>query len=214
MTNKIKFGSTFYNFTLWKCFKLEMISFIKRLFSKKIIITNKKYVQLGCGIKDVKKKFINLDFYNNKDKNIIFSDFRYPLRFKDNTFFGAFSEHTLEHLTPSNSIKFLSEVHRILTPGSIFRIVVPDLNMYIKFYNGQISNTFFKNFINGCEAIWNITQNFGHLSVWNYEMLKYQLINVGFIKIYKKNYKKGINKNLLIDKKGREIESLYVEAIK
>jgi len=212
--DKNKFGSRFYNLTLNKYFKFEVISFLKRLFGSKKILTNKKYIQLGCGLYDVKKNFINLDFYNDQNNNIVFSDFRYPLRFESNFFFGAFSEHTLEHLNSFNAIKFLSEVYRILIKDGVFRIVVPDLDLYIKFYNKQTSNILFKNFTNGCEAIWSLTQNYGHLSVWNFEMLEFQLKKIGFRKIYKKNYKEGINPDLIIDKEGRELESLYIEAVK
>ena len=214
MIDKKKFGSSFYNLTFYKCLKIEIISFLKRSFSSKKILTNKKYIQLGCGLNDVKENFINLDFYNVQNNKIVFSDFRYPLRFKNDFFFGAFSEHTLEHLNSFHAIKFLSEVYRILIKDSVFRIVVPDLDMYIKFYNKQTSNIHFENFTNGCEAIWSLTQNYGHLSVWNLEMLELQLKKIGFRKIYKKKYKEGINPDLLIDKEGRELESLYIEAVK
>jgi hypothetical protein len=45
-------------------------------------------------------------------------------------------------------------------------------------------------------------------------MLEFQLKKIGFRKIYKKNYKEGINPDLIIDKEGREFESLYIEAVK
>jgi len=62
--------------------------------------------------------------------------------------------------------------------------------------------------------IWSLTQNYEHLSVWNYEMLKLQLENCGFSKITKTELNKGINSKLLLDKEGRNPETLYVEAIK
>ena len=214
MPIKTTFGTKFYNLTLYKFLKFELLSFIKRLFSQKKISSKKKYIQLGCGFGDAKDNFINLDFNSDNKNNVIFSDFRYPLRFENNSFFGAFSEHALEHLNSFDSIKFLSEVHRILVTDSVFIIVVPDLDIYVKYYNKQISNMYLDKFKNGCEAIWNLTQNWGHLSVWNYEMIELQLKNIGFKKVYKKKFKEGINVDLLIDKEGRQHESLYVEAIK
>ena len=62
--------------------------------------------------------------------------------------------------------------------------------------------------------IWSLTQNYAHLSVWNFEMLKIQLEKCGFSKITKAEFNKGINKELLMDKEGREPETLYIEAIK
>jgi hypothetical protein len=92
--------------------------------------------------------------------------------------------------------------------------VIPDLDIYVKYYNKQISNMHLDNFKNGCEAIWNLTQNWGHLSAWNFEMIELQLKNIRFKEVYKKNFKEGINSDLLIDKEGRQHESLYIEAIK
>jgi predicted SAM-dependent methyltransferase len=212
MLEKNQFGSKFYNLTLRKYVKFEIISYLKRLFGKKNILTKKKYIQLGCTINDLKKDFINLDFDNKR--NILFSDFRYRLPFKSDTFFGAFSEHSIEHLNSFDSIQFLSEVYRILIPDGVFRIIVPNLNLYIKFYEKKISNAYFKKFMNGCEAIWMVTQNQGHQTVWDYEMLQLQLKKVGFKKDFKRKYKVGTNADLLLDKKGRQTHSLYVEAIK
>ena len=45
-------------------------------------------------------------------------------------------------------------------------------------------------------------------------MLELQLRNTGFKNFYKKEFNQGINKDLLIDKDGRQVESLYVEAVK
>ena len=103
MLEKNQFGSKFYNLTLRKYVKFEIISYLKRLFEKKNVLTKKKYIQLGCTINDLKKDFINLDFDNKR--NILFSDFRYRLPFKSDTFFGAFSEHSIEHLNSFDSIQ-------------------------------------------------------------------------------------------------------------
>jgi hypothetical protein len=78
----------------------------------------------------------------------------------------------------------------------------------------KFSNSFFRGFENGCEAIWYITQNFQHLSVWDSEMLELQLKKTGFKNFYKQEFNQGLNKDLLIDKNGRQVESLYAEAVK
>ena len=53
----------------------------------------------------------------------------------------------------------------------------------------KISNAYFKKFMNGCEAIWMVTQNQSHQTVWDYEMLQLQLKKVGFKKFLKENIK-------------------------
>lgn len=60
---------------------------------------------------------------------IITHDLTTPLLYAGNSVDFAFSEHFLEHLTRYQGVKFLKEVHRVLKPGGVFRIVVPDLRL-------------------------------------------------------------------------------------
>ena len=63
MSERHNYGSSFYNLTLRKHLKQEVISFLGRLTSFKKIQTDKKYLQLGCGEDDVDDKFLNCDFF-------------------------------------------------------------------------------------------------------------------------------------------------------
>ena len=60
--NRHQYGSKFYNLTLKKILKNELLSYFGRLFSSKNIHPNKKYLQLGCGNSDINENFINADF--------------------------------------------------------------------------------------------------------------------------------------------------------
>ena len=62
--------------------------------------------------------------------------------------------------------------------------------------------------------IWNICLNYEHKSVWDENWLTYNLKKSNFKKIICTEYKVSLNEKLLLDKKGREIESIYIEAIK
>ena len=215
---KNKFGNKVYEITLYKKIIFELLSFFGRLFSKKRVkIIDIKYLQLGCGNSDIKSNYINLDFYKLnffKRSPLFYHDLRYPLPFDDNTFYGVFSEHTIEHLYPSDALNLFREVYRVLKKGGVFRVITPDLKKYVDFYNKKFLNNHFSGFVNGCEAIWYVTQNFNHLSVWDSEMLELQFKKTGFKDFYKQEFNQGINEDLLIDKNGRQVESLYVEAVK
>ena len=222
--DKTKFENQYYYPALKKKIAFEIKSFLGRLYSSKIRKTKKKYLQLGSGSLEQNSNIENLDFYNINKKNFfglknffkdrnLGHDLRYPLPYDNELFEGVFSEHTLEHLYPFEAIRLLKEIHRVLLPGGVLRITVPDLDKYINACNNEKSD-FFLQFSNNCEMIWSLTQNYAHLSVWNFEMLKIQLEKCGFSKITKAEFNKGINKELLIDKEGREPETLYIEAIK
>ena len=183
--DKTKFENQYYYQTL----KKENKFWIKKFFRKALFFKDKKnkkkYLQLGSGNLDQNSKIENLDFYNINKENLfglkdffknrnLGHDLRYPLPCNSNTFQGVFSKHTLEHLYPFESIRLLEEIHRVLALGGVLRITVPDLDKYINACTNDKSD-FFSQFENNCEMIWSLTQNYLHLSVWNYDMLKLQL---------------------------------------
>lgn len=175
--NKLRYR-TKYKFTLQKLILNELISFIGRIFKKKIKNKN-LYLNVGCG-ENIIDNYDNLDFYSISNflrKKIIMSDIRYPLPFYDNSYLGVFCSHTIEHLDYAHAKLLLNEIKRILKPNGIVRIAVPDLEKYVEFYlnkkpfgEKQKFNEFY-NFYNGCEAIWFLTNYNYHLSLWDKEML-------------------------------------------
>src|SRR5690606_26881185 len=52
---------------------------------------------------------------------------REPFRFPDASFDAANCYHILEHLTPEEGERFIREVYRVLKPGAVYRVSVPDL---------------------------------------------------------------------------------------
>ena len=145
-------------------------------------------------------------------KNKVSHDLRYPLPYKNKSFYGAFSEHTLEHLHFGDAINLLKEINRVLIPGSIFRCTVPDLKKYVNFYEKKDTNKFFEKFDSGAQAIWNLTQNYQHLSVWDFNLIKEKLLESGFKNPSEKKYLEGANKDIILDMEFRSPETLYVES--
>lgn len=176
------------------------------------------YINVGCGPNTL-SSMDNMDFYQFSLRgSVIGHDVRFQFPFENEVYRGIITEHTIEHLTPFDAINMLKEFHRILRPGGIVRIIVPDLEKYIKFYlqdlaNEEITNEFAA-FENGCEAIWNLTQNWEHVSCWDYKMLSKCLIDAGFKDCKHLRFGEGANADLLKDSPHRSWESLCVEAIR
>ena len=57
-----------------------------------------------------------------------------PLPIKDETYQVVYCSHVLEHLPRSYAPEFLKDVLRILKPGGILRVVVPDLGEIARLY--------------------------------------------------------------------------------
>ena len=94
---------------------------------------------------------------------------------------------------------------------------MPDIEKYVNFYigNNNINLDEFSNrFKTGCSGIRNVTQNYFHFSVWDYDELKRYLEDVGFKDVQKMKFGQTKNEKLNLDIKERAWETLYVEARK
>lgn len=72
----------------------------------------------------------------------IFDTLRYldlgrPFPLRDNTVDYCFSAHVLEHLYREQAIRCVREVYRVLKPGGVFRVTVPDLDLAVAKYDSQ-----------------------------------------------------------------------------
>ncbi len=65
-------------------------------------------------------------------------DLRRGLPYADYTFDGVYHSHVLEHLTPDAAEFMLGECLRVLKPGGILRVVVPDLEGIARHYLASI----------------------------------------------------------------------------
>lgn len=105
---------------------------------------DKLCVNLGCGPHYV-EGMINCDG-NLLNKIDLWLDLRRPLPFPSNGVSVAYCSHTLEHLFPEDAIALLREIHRVLEPGGVARIVVPDVTYAFRIARGEAQSPWPRNF--------------------------------------------------------------------
>ena len=193
-------------------FEIKSFIFFEIFYKYKKIQGTHKLLNLGCG-QNAKDGFDNVDAprFRSRKSGILPVDLRKKLPFDDESYEGVFIEHTLEHFSPNDGLALLSEIFRILKPQGKIRIIVPDLDMYL----GHILKPAreFSHLKSSAETIFSLTQDWGHKNVFNLEILKLVLIDVGFTKVTKTTFMNG-TPDLLIDEPLRKWESLYLEAQK
>jgi predicted SAM-dependent methyltransferase len=125
-------------------------------------ITNQvNKLNLGCGPYNTPKGWINLDGSWNArlskypvlrfilralgvllaqahdtpwPSDVFVHDLRKPLPFQDDSMDVVYSSHTLEHLHLEEAKRLLTQCFRVLRPGGVLRICVPDLRVAVQEY--------------------------------------------------------------------------------
>jgi predicted SAM-dependent methyltransferase len=203
---------------LRRCVAFEIKSLLGRIFLVRYPKSDddQKFLNLGCG-GFRPEGWVNADFFcfRKRDRPDWMLDLRYPLPCHDNYWDGIFSEHTLEHLSPQQAEALLQELYRVLKPGRWIRLSVPDLERYIAFYTGRVvDDAFAKQWAYPGDAIHRLTQEFGHVSVWDAALLQRALDAAGFGRIQQTSYQHGTDRRLCIEQQQRHYESLYMDAQK
>ena len=96
-----------------------------------------KYLNLGCGY-HFNSQWVNIDF-SKTGEGVIGHNLLKGIPFADNTFEVVYHSHVLEHFQKDDAKKFIDECYRVLKPGGIIRVVIPDLEQiaihYIRLLN-------------------------------------------------------------------------------
>lgn len=211
----------------------ELAALLGNLRSKPLALDPRaaNFINLGSG-PNVVPGCINIDFYTTSGIDYG-ADLRRSLKIADNTTNGIFCEHTIEHLTYAEADRLLHECHRIMKPGAVIRVVLPDISLFIERYRDQDAAWFKqwerlmftdstdpdrakRRLATPMQAISFVTQEYGHVSCWDFETLSHYLQQSGFREIKKWRFREGICPELLIDldAEDRKFVSVYVEAIK
>ena len=89
-------------------------------------------LNLGCGGRR-HPDWTNVDLVP-AGPDVLACDIRRPLPFAAGSFQGVYAAHVLEHLEPLEARRVVAEIHRLLAPGGVVRIVVPDLEGIARAY--------------------------------------------------------------------------------
>ena len=135
------------------------------------------------------------------------AEFGMPL--SDNTADFVYSSHMLEHLYPETAERLVREVHRVLKPGGVFRVCVPDLEIAVSRYHNADRAAFLAYFFPNDKR-----NEFGrHRYMYDYWMLDRMLVSAGFSSSRRLKYAVGSTPDIqFLD--NRPDETLYVEAPK
>jgi predicted SAM-dependent methyltransferase len=143
-------------------------------------------------------------------------DLTRPLPFADASVEAVFHEHMLEHLTLDQAYGLTRECHRVLVPGGLLRVVVPDAGAYARSYaNGGagLITDYRSGRPTAMLALQEVFYLHGHRSAWDEETLSLLVSAAGFTDWSSSSYGQS-RLDPVPDTEARRAESLYFEAIK
>jgi predicted SAM-dependent methyltransferase len=173
-----------------------------------------KKLNLGCG-PNPKPGWINIDLFDSRADLQL--DLRETWPFADDSVGHIFSEHVFEHFEfPEEVNHFLSEARRILQPGGLFDVGVPDTEWPLRAY-GDPGNPYwpFSKTVHPewCETQldhinYHFRQGKEHKYAWDAETLARTLRRFRFTDITRREFDPAL------DAESRKIGTLYMRAAK
>ena len=160
----------------------------------------------------------------NKKNKIFFADAKKKIPLPNDSAECIYTSHMIEHLSREESISFLNEAFRVLEPGGILRISVPDLKLAVNSYiQTQDADNFMEKILLAPPPINTIKEKISlfftgyrqHQWMYDEKSLSKLIKKVGFRKILickagETNILNPHNLNLY----ERSDESVYVEGLK
>jgi SAM-dependent methyltransferase len=197
------------------------------------LITQERHlkVNIGCGQTPL-EGWVNIDAFPISP-SVIAWDCRRSIPLPDGSVAFIFAEHFFEHIErPKQTDRFLSECLRVLEPGGIFRLVVPDAGLYLHKYcepgwdglaetrplrkeNGVYVDYWLEaTYATKMEVINAVFRQFGqHRYAYDAETLIHTVSTAGFEQVAQQQF--GVSKaETCPDTEERRSESLYVEGVK
>lgn len=122
----------------------KMNAYMAALQTRKIVLRNKllgySFLNIGAGRESEMAGWWTGDYQTG-----FVIDEHTQLPFKSNSIEFAYSSMFFEHIYDETARNLFSEIHRVLKPGRVLRIVVPDFHRYIQKYHEHDLNYFLRN---------------------------------------------------------------------
>ena len=157
------------------------------------------------------------------DDNIFIHDLTKPFPWDDASVDVVYSSHTLEHMAREQGAEFLRQSYRVLKPGGIIRIVIPDLLSIVNRYlEGELLA---ENFVEDLGVMYIESGNrlkdrlapfvqYPHKCMYDTSALERSMTSAGFNACSRKPFDSEIPEIIDIEMESRTRDAVIVEGVK
>jgi hypothetical protein len=212
--------------------RLTWLSLTRGAVDKRFIGKKGLLVNVGCGPQGV-EGWVNIDSFPAEGVTCV-RDCRTRVPLPSGSAKGILTEHFLEHLDYyEQAPRFLADCLRVLEPGGILRVIVPDGAKYLEAYTQpgwEALRSFSPLVVWGRPSLdgstlrevlpfrtkmevinFHFRQMGQHQFSYDYETLADLLVGSGFDSVCERRYRESSLPDLAIDSEFRSLESLVVE---
>jgi predicted SAM-dependent methyltransferase len=201
---------------LWREVRLSRRHHTAIRKAKRVVGAGHLKLNIGCGT-NIKAGWINIDMSIGGDTLSL--DVRERLPFPDASALIVYSEHFFEHLEyPGEALAFLRESWRVLVPGGVFSMGIPDFELEVTAYVERDPEFYRRRREHYAQPVWVNTrmhvlnhvfrQDREHKCSYDMETLEGVLASVGFVAVVRRPF------DPQLDTPRREWGTLYAEAKK
>ena len=142
-------------------------------------------------------------------RRIAYLDLTRPFPFRDASIEAVLASHVLEHLTVEEARRCVAEIHRVLAPGGVVRVAVPDLDAVVADYDPGDPDAFLDGLLQGRER-----STSRHRHWWNYNetSMRALLRDAGFATVQRRGYREGLCPD--VERIDTRPGSLFMEAVR
>lgn len=210
-----------------RAWRTRMLNLLNPAFHAKVAELRRRtdlQVNVGSGGKGL-PGWVNIEITRARDTTLCL-DIRRPLPFAEGSVARLICEHVIEHVDFRDDVpKIFADWVRILKPGGVARIAVPDLRIHVEAYVsadparwaalgwdiGDLPDDIYTpmHILNHA-----FHQGGEHLFGYDFETLAGALRRAGFSGVHQASFGKSIDPELAIDQENHAPYSLYVDAVK
>jgi len=141
--------------------------------------------------------------------NLRYMDLAKPLPFRAGSVSAVFSSHVFEHLFSDEIERLVGEIYRVLVPGGVCRVIVPDLDQIVRSYDPENPRPFL-------EQMYEIGRRSHVKNIHHWGFTRLSLTGLfqaaAFSQPYVTEYRKGVCPD--IEKLDNRPGSIFFEAIR
>lgn len=150
-------------------------------------------------------------------------DLTKPLPWRDGSMDACYTSHTLEHMSRDEGARLVHEAFRVLKPGGVLRVVVPDLCAFVEHYrSGTLAADQFVEELGvlygpgkrGIARLLAPVVEFPHKCMYDHQTMQRLLESAGFVAQQRSAFASDIADIQVIEQADRTVEAVIIEGRK